>query len=203
MANGAGFHLLVFGVLCGVYAFKYGCVDVGVQAILKAVPIWYLAFALARGVTERHCGRSCPKAESLGFYATQGLLLSSIGDLFLEQMAIAERLGVPEDLLFVLGLGAFLIAHLLYVVASTAHTEPSDKSHTATVSLLGTYCAAFVSMLWPNVSTAHPGAIPKPEASRPNPNPNAARQAAAASRCGLRRGASVHGLLRDATAHVA
>mmetsp|Transcript_14962 Transcript_14962/g.45183 ORF Transcript_14962/g.45183 Transcript_14962/m.45183 type:complete len:196 (-) Transcript_14962:564-1151(-) len=151
MANGAGFHLLVFGVLCGVYAFKYGCVDVGVQAILKAVPIWYLAFALARGVTERHCGRSCPKAESLGFYATQGLLLSSIGDLFLEQMAIAERLGVPEDLLFVLGLGAFLIAHLLYVVASTAHTEPSDKSHTATVSLLGTYCAAFVSMLWPNL----------------------------------------------------
>ena len=99
--------LLPMGLSAIVYLYamshKGSCTQFQ-QALLKVLPIWWLALKTWRA------GQKLSPFAGYAKLVALGLLLSSAGDAFLE-------LESRDKNFFVFGLGSFLLAHVAYIVA--------------------------------------------------------------------------------------
>jgi len=103
----------------------------------KPIPIWVLSFiAFSNG-------------NKYGKWIGTGLLFSSIGDICLE----LDKTTYPGKGLFIGGLLAFLVAHLLYIV-SFLKSKLDYKHATALLVPLGAYYFTIMSVLIPRMEPA-------------------------------------------------
>ena len=123
------------GVLCGVGAAHLVAYYAGQRAIagtLKALPILALAATVL--------GTAGPADASYGRMIALGLVLSTIGDV-----SLVFESG------FLVGLSAFFIAHLCYIVAFAGGATPTPTAAAAAVAL-AVVAVGMLRYLWPHVA---------------------------------------------------
>ncbi|WP_348675431.1 lysoplasmalogenase [uncultured Abyssibacter sp.] len=102
--------------------------------LIKPIPALVLAATIAIRATGRLRG-----------IGTAALLCCALGDLILEGRYLAPDLGIPW---FALGLSAFLIAHVLFILA---FLTPPNHTRWWPAIAVGVYAALFLWVLWPKL----------------------------------------------------
>ena len=143
--------LLQFALYGAAYHFMPATMPV---VLLKALPIWWLAIQCRKRMANKTCSIGA-RAFSRGICL--GLMLSSLGDIALELDATPSAMrelgaaGMPKDVPFIVGLGSFLVAHILYIQAfrhdSGSVVEREPYAAAAGGAFLG-YGVSVVGILW-------------------------------------------------------
>lgn len=123
---------VLFVALCAAYLLLLPWTPTLPAALLKILPILTLVV--------RAAGRA-PRGER--FYLALGLLFSLAGDLIL---------ALSPETYFLLGVAAFLIAHVLYIVTFGRRLRYSNRS-ALLAAVVVAWCAAVGSVVFPHLGT--------------------------------------------------
>lgn len=123
---------LLFLLLCTAYLVALPWTPVLLAACLKILPIAALAVRAAR----RAAGRKRT-------FLVLALIFSLTGDVVL---------ALSRDTLFVLGVAAFLVAHVLYIVTFRPDMRYSPRS-ARLAAIVVAWCAVVAAVLFPHLGT--------------------------------------------------